>query len=65
MRVYVHEGLGHYGPSVVVVIAASDSAAEERVRNYLDGCGLQDVRVRIVNSFDADRSGMVFADNGG
>lgn len=65
MKVYVHEGLGHYQASVVVVIAASEAAAETKIRIYLDGAGLRDVPVKIVNSFDTDRSGMVFADNGG
>ena len=40
MKIYIHEGNGHYVGSFVVVLAKNKSQAKKMIRSYLDNTGL-------------------------
>ena len=41
MKIYKHEGTGHYIGSVIIVQAGSKTTAKKVVRAYLDSVGLE------------------------
>jgi hypothetical protein len=66
MRVYVHEGHGHWIGSCVVVIAESPLQAVEMIRKELDDGGLPNEAVTIqrLREYTPDRPKVVHFDNG-
>ena len=47
MKVYTHQGNGHYVGSVIVVAATSLKEAKELVRKELDSCFLKDEKLNV------------------
>lgn len=47
-KLYIHEGKGHYVGSCVIVIAGDLATAEKIIRQSLDGMGLSNEKLNIV-----------------
>lgn len=63
MRIFIHEGNGHYIGSVVVVSAETISDAIELIEKYLIDNGLPDERLNIKEIKINDTS-IIYAQNG-
>jgi len=58
MKIYTHEGNGHYIGSAVVVIAGSKQTAELLIRDFLDSSGLSEEKLDIKTE-DLPKAGKV------
>lgn len=63
MKVYSHQGCGHYIGSCVVVVAEDADKAELRIRDILDLNGLEREEVNITE-FTTDQEAIVVDING-
>lgn len=63
MKIYKHEGRGHYIGSAVIVTAKSREAAEEVIRGYLDSNGLASEALD-VEEFKIKDCEIIYAVNG-
>lgn len=64
MKIFKHEGKGHYIGSVVVVHCDTIEEAEESVRDYLDCNGLRNESLNVSEWIDEDGFGIIHAQNG-
>lgn len=63
MRVYIHEGAGHYIGSAAICFAESLEQAQALIRQRLDEAGLRDEPLNI-RDYRADVPGVIFFDSG-
>ena len=47
MRIYIHEGKGHYMGSCVIVVSDNSENAKDLIRQSLNGMGLSDEELLI------------------
>jgi pyruvate/2-oxoglutarate/acetoin dehydrogenase E1 component len=64
MKIYIHEGNGHYIGSCVIVIAGSKLVAETMIRKELDDAGLPREQVDIKTIMNIDKRKVVKVING-
>lgn len=63
MKIYIHEGRGHYIGSAVVVIAENLSIAEELIREQLNNMGL-DFEPLSISEEELVANKIVYSDSG-
>lgn len=63
MKIYKHEGSGHYIGSVVIVPAESMTDAEEVIEKYLIDNGLPNEELNVVE-IEIDNCQIIYAQNG-
>lgn len=63
MKIFKHEGSGHYIRSVVVVVCETEEEAKETIRGYLDESGLKD-EILNISEFEIKNLSIIHAQNG-
>ena len=63
MKIFKHEGSGHYIGSVVVVVCETEEEAKETIREYLDESGLKD-EILNISEFEIKNLSIIHAQNG-
>jgi hypothetical protein len=63
MKIYIHQGPGHYVGSVVVVVAESNELAERLVRVSLDTMGLLNEEI-LLTEYEIKSNKIIYAESG-
>ena len=63
MKIYIHQGPGHYVGSVVVVVAESNELAERLVRVSLDTMGLSNEEI-LLTEFENKPNTIIYTQRG-
>jgi hypothetical protein len=63
-KIFIHEGMGHYIGSVVIVVAKSEESATKIVRESLDSMGLCKEPIKELDVMEIQTSKVIYEKSG-